>query len=294
MQTFRLVGRVTLLAFVATVMGSAVPARAQSLARVDSAPRCQVYNTSEGAFRECTPDEQRLFEGREKTPEKPYVLIPESQAWKSLFTNTHARLASRRTVQLLGLGAIVAAAAFPYDNEVTRDLSTSESLDNKARPGAVVGSTPFQVGGALILYGLGGALNKPRVQHVAGDLMRAQVLAEVMTVGIKHTVRRKRPDDSGSFSFPSGHTSVSFASATVLQRHFGWKFGVPAYGVAGYVALSRVQMRRHYLSDVAFGAAIGILAGRTVTVGHGRKLELAPVATPGGAALSFRWIGREP
>ena len=124
--------------------------------------------------------------------------------------------------------------------------------------------------------------------------MRAQILAEVMTVGIKHAVRRERPDLSGTFSFPSGHTSVSFASATVLQRHYGWKFGLPAYSVAGYVALSRVQMRRHYLSDVAFGAMVGILAGRTVTVGHGRKLELAPVATPRGAAVSFRLIGREP
>jgi membrane-associated phospholipid phosphatase len=222
------------------------------------------------------------------------VPLSESAAWKSLFTDTGARLASRRTVQLLGLGAIFAAAAFPHDNEVTRDLSTRDNLSGKARPGAVLGSTPFQVGGALMIYGLGAAFEKPRVQHVAGDLMRAQVLAEVMTVGIKHAVRRKRPDDSGSFSFPSGHTSVSFASATVLQRHFGWKFGVPAYGIAGYVALSRVQMQRHFLSDVAFGAAVGILAGRTVTVGHGRKLELAPVATPGGAAVSFRWIGREP
>lgn len=288
MQMIKAAGHITLIAMVVGLVAGAVPARAQSPAR------CQVYEPVEGMFRNCSPEELRLFEGREKTPEKPYVLIPESEAWKSLFTETGSKLASRRTVQMLGLGAIFAAAAFPYDNSVTRDLTSRESLDNKARPGAVLGSTPFQVGGALILYGLGNLMDKPRVQHVAGDLMRAQILAEVMTVGLKHTIRRKRPDDSGTFSFPSGHTSVSFASATVLQRHYGWKFGLPAYSVAGYVALSRVQMRRHYLSDVAFGAAVGILAGRTVTVGHGRKLEVMPAATPGGAAVSFRWIGREP
>ena len=72
------------------------------------------------------------------------------------------------------------------------------------------------------------------------------------------------------FSFPSGHSSVTFATATVLQRNFGWKAGVPAYALASYVAASRVQMKRHFFSDVAFGAAIGIVAGRTVTVGRGR------------------------
>ncbi len=294
MRTLTRTGRAAIVLTVVSLFGGALPARAQSAAPAQSAPRCQVYDTSEGAFRDCTPEEQRLFEGREKTPEKPYSPPSESAAWKSLFTDTGSKLASRRTVQLLGLGAIFAAAAFPYDNEVTRDLSTSGSLKNSGGPGAVVGSTPFQVGGALMLYGLGNVLHKPGIQHVAGDLMRAQLLAEFMTVGIKHAVRRKRPDDSGTFSFPSGHTAVSFASATVLHRHFGWKFGVPAYGVAGYVAVSRVQMRRHYLSDVAFGAAVGILAGRTVTVGHGRKLEFVPVAVERGAAMSFRWVGRKP
>ena len=92
---------------------------------------------------------------------------------------------------------------------------------------------------------------------------------------------------------PSGHTTVTFASATVLERHFGWKVGLPAYAVAGYVGISRVQMRRHNLSDVAFGAALGIVAGRTVTIGRGRSLELAPLATPSGAGVSFTWIGRK-
>ena len=75
----------------------------------------------------------------------------------------------------------------------------------------------------------------------------------------KQATRRSRPEGTG-YSFPSGHTTVTFASATVLQRHFGWKVGLPAYAVASYVAASRVEMKRHYLSDVAFGAALGIVA----------------------------------
>ena len=95
-----------------------------------------------------------------------------------------------------------------------------------------------------------------------------------------------RPEGAG-YSFPSGHAATAFASATVLQRRFGWKAGIPAYAVATYVAASRVDMQRHYLSDVVFGAAIGIVAGRTVTVG-GHEFEVGPMATgSGGAGIGF-------
>ena len=59
------------------------------------------------------------------------------------------------------------------------------------------------------------------------------------------------------YAFPSGHASTTFASASVLEAHFGWKFGVPAYAFATYVAASRLHENRHYLSDVVFGGAIG-------------------------------------
>ena len=121
--------------------------------------------------------------------------------------------------------------------------------------------------------------------------MRAQLVAQGLTFALKRTTRRRRPEGKG-FSFPSGHTTVSFASATVLQQHFGWKIGLPAYAVASYVAASRVQMKRHYLSDVTFGAALGIMAGRTVSIGHGRRLLITPMATDGGAAAGFTWVGR--
>ena len=42
----------------------------------------------------------------------------------------------------------------------------------------------------------------------------------------------------------------------------------PAYAVAAYVGASRVQAGKHFTSDVVFGAALGIVAGRTVTLGN--------------------------
>lgn len=216
-------------------------------------------------------------------------------SWRRLFTDTYSelkQLPSRDNLEWFALGLAMAAGAHTVDNDVLHKLSDTPSLRPAARPGAVLGSTPFQLAGAFTMFTVGRMTNHPRVAHVGGDLIRAQLLAEGLAVGIKQSVRRPRPEGSG-FSFPSGHTTVSFASATVLQRHFGWKVGAPAYGVAGYIALSRVQMRRHYSSDVALGAALGIIAGRTITIGHANKaVQLEPMATPGGAAVQFRWTGR--
>ena len=56
--------------------------------------------------------------------------------------------------------------------------------------------------------------------------------------------------------------------------------------------MARIEKKKHFLSDVAFGAAIGILSGRTVTIGSGEKrFAVSPVATPGGAAINFSLVG---
>ena len=94
---------------------------------------------------------------------------------------------------------------------------------------------------------------------------------------------RTRPDGSNNGSFPSGHTSGAFATATILQKRYGWKTGIPAYGLAAYVAASRLSENKHHLSDAIFGAAIGIIGGRTVTIGRGRvRLALSPTIPAGG------------
>ena len=131
----------------------------------------------------------------------------------------------------------------------------------------------------------------PRSPGTGAELIQAQLLAQTLVVGVKQVTRRSRPSGTG-FSFPSGHATSAFASATVLQRRFGWKVGTPAYAVAAYVAASRVQNRKHYLSDVAFGAALGVIAGRTVTVSRHRELVISPMMTDGGGGLLVTWNRR--
>ncbi len=219
---------------------------------------------------------------------------PSPSVWRDLFSGTWAdarRFPSRQTLGWVVIGAAAAAGTRPADSQFGRSLSSAAQLREVAEPGAFIGSTPLQLGLSVAAYGVGRATHSPRLTAVSADLFRAELLAQGLTIGMKESIRRRRPE-GGGFAFPSGHTTVSFASATVLQQHFGWRVGAPAYALASYVALSRVQMKRHYLSDVAFGAALGIAAGRTITLDRQRRMQLAPMATDGGAGVQFTWLGK--
>jgi len=219
---------------------------------------------------------------------------PRASVWHDLFAGTASdarRLPSKQTLGWLAIGAVAVAGTRPADSHVGRSLSSAATLEEPLEPGAVIGSTPLQLGLSAATYAVGRAAGWPRMTAVAADLFRAELLAQGLTMGMKESVRRRRPEGSG-FAFPSGHTTVSFASATVLQQHLGWRMGAPAYALATYVALSRVQMQRHYLSDVAFGAALGIAAGRTVTLGREKRMHLSPMAANGGGGVQFTWVGK--
>ena len=155
-----------------------------------------------------------------------------------------------------------------------------------------MGGSLVQIGGALTTYALGHLVARPGVAELGRDLIRVQVLAGVVTQGLKYAVGRERPDGSSRRSFPSGHSSGTFAAAVVLQNHYGWKVGAPALGVASYVAASRLSENRHYLSDVVFGAAIGLAAGRAVTFRlRDTRFELTPIAAHGGAGVHVAVVG---
>ena len=221
----------------------------------------------------------------------PPTPAPEaSRAFSGLFRDTVSDfrgLAAKKPLTILGIGAVAAAAAHVADPSMTSMLATDRA--SFLAPGETIGSARAQLAGALATFAAGHITGNATITAVGADLVSANIVAQTLTGAVKMSVRRGRPDGT-QFSFPSGHTSVSFASATVLQRHFGWKAGVPAYAMASYVAASRIHDKRHFLSDVAFGAAVGIVSGWTVTMGHGEaQVTMTPVASPGGAGLSLTW-----
>jgi len=89
-----------------------------------------------------------------------------------------------------------------------------------------------------------------------------------ITTLIKYSVKRDRPfvtypdiikkSKAGSPSFPSGHTSGAFASATSVSLAYPkWYIIAPSFAWAGSVAYSRMHLGVHYPSDVLAGAIIG-------------------------------------
>ncbi len=106
---------------------------------------------------------------------------------------------------------------------------------------------------------------------------------------LKPVVDRTRPN-GGHWSFPSGHATSAFAGAAFLQRRYGWAFGIPAYGLASYVAYSRVETKQHYTSDVVAGAAIGIATNLAFT--HPREhvaVALDAGRDHAGCSVAFAW-----
>ena len=75
--------------------------------------------------------------------------------------------------------------------------------------------------------------------------------------GITTLIKRPR-----SFSFPSGHTSVSFAGALVLYKMMPKKVGIPAVVLAAMIGFSRMYVGVHYPTDVLGGISVGIIASR--------------------------------
>jgi membrane-associated phospholipid phosphatase len=121
------------------------------------------------------------------------------------------------------------------------------------------------------------AFEKPTVKIVAIQSLIAHGIAALLANGLKHLIGRPRPKfvhsgewqmtlswASGLDSFPSGHSTASFAVATVLARRFSL-FGPLCIAIALFVALSRVFRGSHFPTDVLGGAVIGILSGFIAT-----------------------------
>ncbi len=79
-----------------------------------------------------------------------------------------------------------------------------------------------------------------------------------VSYGLKAIINKERPDGSNSNSFPSGHTSITFQSASFIQKRYGWKYGIPAYLLSSFTGYSRLNADKHDIVDILAGAAIGI------------------------------------
>jgi membrane-associated phospholipid phosphatase len=192
------------------------------------------------------------------------------------------------------LGAFIAGAAAmrPFDKQIANEIREPEAQLNKTAGRAAktfnfLGSPGTLVAG-VAMYGVGRLGHFDRVADLGLHSTEAIVLSSGVTYVIKGLVGRARPSHAGvndpddfafgggfragaSSSFPSGHATAAFATATVvtLETHRWWPkstwYIAPImYGGASMVGVARLYSNAHWASDVVMGAGIGTLMGLKV------------------------------
>jgi membrane-associated phospholipid phosphatase len=150
------------------------------------------------------------------------------------------------------------------------------------------------------LLATGLATHKPVITRAGGRLLTSLLIAGATASAGKYAFGRPRPDQSldldgfspfsGQTAMPSGHTTMAFALATSLadEIHRPWAT-VGLYTLATGVAWSRINDNRHWLSDVAAGALVGITSAKLAS-GRWRIFHLRPpsvLAAPHGMGLGW-------
>lgn len=164
-----------------------------------------------------------------------------------------------------------------------------------ARVGNAIGDPVYVIPAIGVSFLAGQLTGNQNLTRLAGHAGRAALVASGVTTALKYTIGRIRPSrdgDSdlfrpfgGATSFPSGHTTLAFAMATVIadETHDGWSDPL-VYGAATLTAFARVNDDRHWVSDVLAGALVGHLSARWFSRRQG-SLTVAPQAV--GLSLQF-------
>jgi membrane-associated phospholipid phosphatase len=186
--------------------------------------------------------------------------------------------------QTLLAGAVLSAAAMPFDKQINQKLNENRLLSANL---SHYGHAYLDNFVALALLG-GGALHQGYKTEDYGTPIRFSASSLILTTGatlfLKKITGRTRPNGKKA-SFPSGHSSITFCVASVLHQWYGIEAAIPAYGAAAFTAFSRVQDNYHWLSDVIFGAALGM----AIPYGLYEAEKNWGYKPPQSAPLSFRW-----
>jgi membrane-associated phospholipid phosphatase len=207
---------------------------------------------------------------------------------------------SRKDLMVTAAFTGAAVALFPVDQKITRWVRRPANLENGVVKGAFGGLEWGVEKGSIItgagLWGAGLAMRNRTVAEMGFHTIASIAVTQQVTHVLKGAFGRSRPYMSSDSlphdwafgkgfgttdyrSFPSGHSSMAFATATALSHEISrnWpkagRIATPLlYAGATGGAIARIYHDKHWASDVTVGALVGILGARaTLGLLHGHS-----------------------
>jgi len=192
-----------------------------------------------------------------------FVLLANSTEQDTLRTNSDLKFNPAALIlpsTLITFGVVGMESHFikNLNSEVREELT--EHIDERISIDDFSQYAPFVSVYALNLAGIKG---KNNFRDRTTILATAYLLMGSTVYILKNSTNTLRPDGSSRNSFPSGHTATAFMGAEFLYQEYKdvsvW-YGIAGYTVAAGTGFFRMYNNRHWLTDVAAGAGIGILS----------------------------------
>jgi hypothetical protein len=145
-----------------------------------------------------------------------------------------------------------------FNSEIQEEVT--EHIDEKVTIDDFAQYAPAAAVYALNAFGVEG---KNNLKDRSIILASSYLMMSVTVLALKDITKIERPDGSANNSFPSGHTATAFAGAEFLWQEYKDKsiwYGISGYVVAAGTGAFRIINNRHWFTDVAAGAGIGILS----------------------------------
>ncbi|MBT5954140.1 phosphatase PAP2 family protein [bacterium] len=184
----------------------------------------------------------------------------------------------------------------------------SDLISNIGKIGDSIGSPYFLLPLTASMAGYGFLSSNSKLTKTSIHAFSAGLITGGLTKGMKALFNRHRPssgDDHNMFdgpslsgdeesqSFPSGHSSVTWAIATIFAENYKNNSIIyyGAYGFSTFVSISRSFHNEHWISDIIIGSALGHFVAKSVLADYkiSKSIKFSPILTSSavGGKLNF-------